>query len=205
MAINFQNYLNDSTKANSTASLTEQQKVADKILSILEGLDPTCIVAGGAPRDWLHGKDAKDIDIFMHMREDLSQSRIINMIERLGLFVRPVPLGKVDEINYRTNPDIRIVIDVQYEDVPIQIIIVNKPTYSVVNSFAFNICKVWYKNKEIHTTPEYRYATANKVLIRTGDIFRSSEAYTSRIRAKFPNYAYYESKEKYLKALSDTI
>lgn len=55
------------------AEQIEHQKfVADTILYKLFPIDPYCICAGGAPRDWYLGKVASDLDIFIYTAPNLT-------------------------------------------------------------------------------------------------------------------------------------
>lgn len=67
--------------------VNRQKLVADDILSRLELLDPRCIVAGGAPRDWHLGKTAKDIDVFLYTPQLNSAYIREHTLKRLGFSI----------------------------------------------------------------------------------------------------------------------
>lgn len=188
-------------------SIEEQMYEADIILSTVQKIDPDCIIAGGAPRDWYFNRQCKDIDLFLSLKQRLSNTKIKEMLSTLGLDVQQVNPINPDGLNYGLNPDIKVVFDVKNPDTatPIQIVVMNSSTFNTVDSFAFNICKIWYKNQKIRTTPSFKYAVDNKVLIKTGEIFRSTDAYTKRIRDKFPNWPYFDSKLTYLKQVANCL
>lgn len=50
-----------------TTTIAEQQGIADEILVLLTRLDPNVVIAGGAPRDWMLGNLAADLDIYIYI------------------------------------------------------------------------------------------------------------------------------------------
>lgn len=89
--------------------IKHQQKVADDVLNLLEIIDPACIVAGGAPRDWYMGDVAKDIDVFLHLRNDLKASTRRKQIKR-ALGLEELDYGKSGESipdHYALNPHLK--------------------------------------------------------------------------------------------------
>ena len=47
-----------------TKKIINQKEVAKKVFESLTKVDPNCILAGGAPRDWYYGKEARDLDFY---------------------------------------------------------------------------------------------------------------------------------------------
>jgi len=45
--------------------ISVEKSIADEVLSRLEVIDPTCILAGGAPRDWWLGQSCNDLDFYI--------------------------------------------------------------------------------------------------------------------------------------------
>lgn len=44
--------------------ITAQKAIAGTILERLKLIDPYCLLAGGAPRDWFYNKPANDLDFY---------------------------------------------------------------------------------------------------------------------------------------------
>lgn len=192
-----------------------QKQVADKVLDRLEIIDPGCIVAGGAPRDWTMGKPASDIDIFLSVSEHNTMSTVLKQIRKaLGsLDISEAAYNKLAEkidcgINtdkvaqlYRTNPDILFVFNAEVDGVNCQIICMKVPTWNIVDKFPFGICKVWYKNGTIRTTKAFDLALALKVLVLTGTLYNNEDFYVKKIREKFSyedGWKFYSSKEQFI-------
>lgn len=214
--MNCESLLKYATPAWSNEELIQKQKqVADKVLDRLEIIDPSCIVAGGAPRDWTMGKPASDVDIFLSVSECNTMSTVLKQIQKaLGSTgISEAAYNKLSEkidcgINtdkvaqlYRTNPDILFVFNAEVDGVNCQIICVKVPTYQVVDKFPFGICKVWYKNGAIRTTKAFDLALALKVLVLTGTLYNNEDFYVKKIREKFSyedGWKFYSSKEQFI-------
>ncbi len=186
--------------------ICKQKDTADKALDLLYSVCPSAIVAGGAPRDWYLGIPAKDIDIFITADNRWTTSEIVEVLSKLG-FEKVTPITpKEDGLqNYTMNPHIRFVYNGKLDDELIQVVVLNDSTYKIVDTFAFNVCKVWYKNSKVNTTPDFEYAIFNKVLIKQGELYSSTFLYRDKIIKKFPDYKYYDSEQNYLKSLFKTV
>lgn len=57
-------------------TIEEQQKISRKILKSLRQVDPAAVIAGGAPRDWKLGREARDLDFFVHVSNQHSLRRV---------------------------------------------------------------------------------------------------------------------------------
>lgn len=182
--------------------IDKQKNTADKALDILFSVCPSAIVAGGAPRDWYLGNPAKDIDIFITTDNRWTTRVTGRVLSRLGFEnVSPI-VPKEDGIqNYTKNPNIKFVYNCKLDGESIQIIVLYDSTYRIVDTFAFNICKVWYKNSKINTTADFEYAVSNKVIVKQGELYSSTTAYKDKIVNKFPEYKYYNSESEFLKSM----
>lgn len=174
-----------------------QKKVADKVLYAIEGFDPNCIVAGGAPRDWTLGNPASDIDLFFFYRENSTAWEVRKLLERaLGQEVRRLGSEEMTE-NYTTNPNLKSVWQVVIDGVTVQLIEMSIPTWDVVDSFPLTICKVWYKNGKITPTKEFEKSVDGSYIIKTDKMYANESRYLQKILAKFPDFKYYESYEDF--------
>lgn len=174
-----------------------QKAVADEVLQIIENVDPTAIVAGGAPRDWYFGNAATDIDVFFHFRNDLSATRIQEILKGLGLDVcRKNEGDSLPEI-YKKNPMLRCVYDLEYGGEQVQLLLMLEPTFnSVIKHFPLNICKVWYKHSTIEVTQDLLRAMKHKAIVKVNPLYANGDKYVEKIKAKFPDFNYYDSYQK---------
>ena len=176
-----------------------QKAVADKCLSMIELIDPTAIVAGGAPRDWYFGKEASDIDIFFYFRADLNIPTIEYQLERVG-FCNFKSLGKreleTDDSQYSKNPNLRYAWQAEIDGEVVQLILMNAPTFlSAVPKFPLNICRIWYKRSEINLTQDFKRAVKWKAIVKCDNLYADSDRYLEKIKSKFPEYDFYSSYE----------
>lgn len=181
-----------------------QKAVADEVLQIIENVDPTAIVAGGAPRDWYFNNLATDIDVFFHFRKDLSTTRIQGILEGLGLNVYRKNQGDGLPEIYKKNPMLRCVYDLEYGGEQVQLLLMLEPTFkSVINHFPLNICKVWYKHSTIETTQDFLRAVKHRSIVKVSPVYANGDKYVEKIKAKFPDFKYYDSYEKLATDLLD--
>lgn len=177
-----------------------QKKIADKLLELCENLDPTCILAGGAPRDWYFGNPAKDLDVFMHFRSDLSNSRVLRLLKKhISSELKPLCFS-AEGLNYELNPNIQVVYEFWFEGIKAQIVLLKKPTWGIVEEFAFNICQAWYKNKKCNYTHDFYFAVDKKIIVKTGKLYACTQTYSDRIRKKFSDFKFVETPEDFYRA-----
>lgn len=180
-------------EVKSLTPVLAQQEKANQILALVEQLDPTAIIAGGAPRDWYFGKVASDIDIFMYFRPDLPLGELHSFMLNKGFEVDFVG-DQEEQFNYKLNPNIRCVFQLDYKGEKVQLVMLNKPSWGIVDTFAINICKIWYKRGKINTTKNFLFAIKNKILIKEGELYASTAKYELKIRDKFKDYTWFSSR-----------
>lgn len=184
------------------SDIDKQKKVASEVLQKLESFDPTCILAGGAPRDWYFGNVANDLDFYVYFRPDLQRCFRDNQLEKVGLKNFRMK-GKEDfdfPENYKRNPHLIAVYEGVYKKEKVQIMFMNEKTFKcVVDLFPFGICQVWWKGDDlidywtkssIHTTRHFDESVAHKILRLLNDLYADSDGYIEKIRNKFPDYLY---------------
>lgn len=176
-------------------TINQEKDIADQVLRRLEVIDPTCILAGGAPRDWWLGHTCNDLDFYIYHRgttENLERS-----FKALGFDVEPMRRkgfnvqARLDGM-YNSMPDLRAVYQTKYpyRGKHIQIIVMDNPTFSgVVDKFACSISKVWYKDGVLRPTQEAHDARRNKV-IEVAQGYSPNCAYVQKMRDRFPEYAF---------------
>ena len=168
-----------------------QKTVADSVLSKLELLDRYCIVAGGAPRDWYLGNVATDIDVYLYYPTSNSAKQRVQLLNELGFKINNSHENWQKSELYETNHNILYLYNCEYLNEKIQIIFVNKPTFtSVVDTFPISISKVWYKNGNIRTTEDFEYSVYYKIIWKTVDSYPETNKYIQKIKNKFSDYKY---------------
>lgn len=180
-------------------TIKHQMSVADWALECVENFDPTCIVAGGAPRDWHFNREASDIDLFFHYRENSLRWEVQNLLENsLGVSVSQKGGDSFPE-HYKKNPNLRRVFEVCQEGIKIQFMEMDKPTWDVVDKFPLSISKAWYKRGNIKLEKDFLIGEKHSAIIKTGNLYNNSDAYIMKIRKKFPDFKYFDGYEDFVK------
>lgn len=176
-------------------SIEKEKSIADAVLERLEIIDPTCILAGGAPRDWWLGKTANDLDFYMYAG-NRTMTSIENALKYLGLPVTPLRLkghnvrAKLDDM-YGCMPNLQAVYETTYRGKSVQIMLMSEPTFrGVVDQFACSISKVWYKGGMIRPEPAAVYSRDSKgIIVEKG--YTPNTAYVQKMMERFPNYRFF--------------
>jgi hypothetical protein len=171
-----------------------QKEIAKEVLAGLEIIDPTCILAGGAPRDWFFGKPATDLDFYIYdARCDLGQTAWMERLNKTLLDVKPLGLieGKdpVDvDHEYTSMEHLRYVFEGTHLGMTVQVMVMSEPTYNcVVDNFCTDLSKAWWKGHNVVPTCEFLLAHATRT-IKLCDNHNPSARYIKKIMAKFPTY-----------------
>jgi hypothetical protein len=184
--------------------IDSQRVVADEILHMMYLIDPYCIVAGGAPRDWYFGKEATDIDLFFHCPQASTQATMEEMLKRAGFKVTTVKDGENIPDWYKKNPCLQTVYETGIDGVKVQLLRMNKPTWnSVIDKFPLSICKAWYKNGKIVLEKDFVRSVKFEAIYKTNMIYNNEHQYIQKVLAKFPQYKYYQSLESLATELLD--
>lgn len=180
--------------------IAQQKAVADEVLNRLFSIDPHSIVAGGAPRDWYMGYPASDIDVFFYTT--VSLDLVDELLRHVGIVEYQVKTGHNIPEWYKLNPELRVVYEFDLRGERVQLMLMKSSTFSsVVPKFPVSISKIWYKDKTIHPTNEFKLGRATNSIIQTGELYGDTHAYIQKIKAKFPSFAYYVRQKPVDKAL----
>jgi hypothetical protein len=175
------------------SDVNKQKQIALEVLQKLELFDPTCILAGGAPRDWYFGDVANDLDFYVYFRPDLHIWFRENQLEKVGLKNFKVK-GKSDfdfPENYKHNPHLIAVYEGTYKKEKVQIMFMDEKTFTcVVPLFPFGICQAWWKGREVNVTQDFEKSVEHKVLWLLNELYSDEDGYIEKIRNKFPDYLY---------------
>ena len=173
--------------------IIEQKTIADYILGRLFLIDPYCILAGGAPRDWSQGLVANDLDFYIHSSNpiDVVKKQLDHLqFDDVGSLGYSKESLEESGSAYCSMKDLRHVFETHYHGVKVQFMVMGKPTFfSVVPKFGVTISKFWYKDGVIHDTPEARASFASKV-IGYRDDFSCKETYFKKMKERYPDYTF---------------
>ena len=167
----------------SIEKLNEFQRVIQKFFP-----EKKVIIAGGAPRDILHGKKVKDIVVFI-------ESKLFpkfSIIEAIGDMLHTEPTFTEDNTAYNKAFEV-----VNYDRgpcmLPVQLIFPRRdPVQDIKETFDYGLCQVWLDGgRKIHTTPAYWRDHNSKTfhfLLEGGG--SASSDHTERLQAKYPEWRF---------------
>jgi hypothetical protein len=161
------------------------------------------IVAGGAVRDLLNGRQIKDIDLFLcshpfGVSEPTEFSRLERYFRCAADFLEdknalPYDKKTFEVMEFRSG--------LHY--VPVQCIVTQMTPTQVIDNFDFGLCKAWCTQAKVHCHKDYYHDQANQRLTFVSpekgkyhngqpywhphDIMRSSE-HLSRLKLKYPTF-----------------
>lgn len=186
------------------AKLIEKQKeVADLILDRLEYYDQHCVLVGGAPRDWLMGNPANDLDIFFCLPKIKTEKEVKSLLEKIFSDIN----GSFISINKKSKYYGRATYDFEINNVNVQLIKTDTHDVStIMDSITLNISRVFYKNKTIMAKDKaFRIAIDKNTIIcmdRNAGLSVARTNYIKKIRGRFPDYRYFDSPESYIDELT---
>jgi hypothetical protein len=119
-----------------------QKKLSFNLLKRLQIVAPSVILAGGAPRDWDHGREASDFDYFINLTDFNSgyfQGRLESLLD-----------DKVTDITYKDpsyyeNTWVHSVFEFYYYGFKCNLVVYNLLyTSSLIEAFPLSLSKIYY-------------------------------------------------------------
>lgn len=146
-------------------NIEQQKQLADKVYTALTLIDPSCVLAGGAPRDWYLGTEANDLDFYFCSTAS-TVSRVKKQLNRVGFEVEASVCPVQSEL-YQFMPGLTRIWNCESEAMKIQFIQMAEPKYrwDVVNNMDVSICKAWYSQiGHIHLHQDFKLTIASKIM-----------------------------------------
>lgn len=173
-------------------NIETQKGIAEDILDRLELLDPYCILAGGAPRDWFLGKEANDLDFYVNLLPMRNEEEEATLNRLLGLVVSRLADTSRKESEYNCMKHLKRIYEFKYKGQDCQIMVMDTPTFkSVIDHFGTSICKVWFKRGRIHPTLDFLMSLRLKCIYKQNN-YNAKEKHVSKMVERFPNYRLFE-------------
>lgn len=168
-------------------NIEKQKSIATEVLHKLEAIDPSCILAGGAPRNWFFGKEAKDLDFYIHLPSETMNATELRF-KRVDLGVKHVDYKSDKWKDYGIMEHLFRIYEGEYQGQKVQVMVMNESTYhSVVPYFGVSICKFWWKGYDVQPTNEALISIITKTLFVKDD-YSAKEIHVEKQKRYFPNY-----------------
>lgn len=186
-------------------TIESQMNLADEVIHKLRAVDPSCIVAGGAPRDWHFGNIANDIDIYIWQPHKTRGAKE-NQLNAAGFNVSTVSFDINHEM-YKKNSMIDYVFNAEGYDEKVQIISLNESTYKVVNSFPFSICQAWYiPERGIQLEKNFRITEKTGYIFKTNPVYADGDNYIQKITERFKDkFKFARTKEEAMQRYIESL
>jgi hypothetical protein len=181
----------------------DEMELGNQVLDKLYYLDPSSIIAGGAPRDWYFDKNCSDIDVYFYYRPDISTTTVKNILGKI-FDVDMKLLGSSmshdkHEHRYLRDDKISNVWEFDYLGKTVQLIRRNIPTFGVTNSFALNLSMIWFKGNQINPEEHFLTGVKNKSIVKMNPLYLDGDKYVQKIKNKFPTYKYFSDEMEFYK------
>lgn len=187
----------------------DEINLGNEILRTLYHVDPSSVIAGGAPRDWYFDKECSDIDVYFYYRPDLDTGtvqRIIGDLFGVNLFeVGSSEMHEKQEHRYLRDKNISNVWEFPFHGKMIQLIRRNIPTFGITHTFALNLSMIWFKNGHINPDEPFLDGVKMKSIVKMNELYADGDKYVQKIRNKFPSYKYFSSELEFYKYHSRSV
>lgn len=146
-------------------TIEKQKQIANKVYDMLTMIDPQCVLAGGAPRDWYFGNTGNDLD-FYFCSTGSTVGRVQKQLNKVGLDAAPTSCPMYSEL-YKSMEGLTRIWNCEVDGMKVQLIQMAEPKYrwNVVKNMDVSICKVWYSQVgNIHLDQDFKLTVASKIM-----------------------------------------
>lgn len=169
-------------------SIDKQKQIAEEVLHKLEIIDPHCILAGGAPRNWFLGKEANDLDFYIHIPSNETLCATKLRFKRLGLDLNHIDYKSDAWKQYGVMEHLFRIYEGMYKEQSIQVMIMRESTFqSVVSEFGVSVCQFWWKGGKVNTTDRSLISLLEKTLFVKDD-YSAKEIHVEKMVKYFPDF-----------------
>lgn len=173
-------------------TIDEQKAIAKEVYKHLKIVDPYCILAGGAPRDWYFNTLASDLDFYF-----FSTGVTVSSVERQLTSVMGVPVKAAyynkenhEHGQYKSMPFLRRVLEAEIGGMKVQFMQLTEPSaqFKVVDAMSVSICKIWCREDmtiKMHRDFQITIASGSMFL---SDGYKWSDKHPMKIAGRFTEF-----------------
>lgn len=183
-------------------NIDRQQDLAGLLLNVFKLIDPAAMIAGGAPRDWYFGKEARDIDIYFRAG-NYSEEELTETLEGFGITeLKLIPRTTTEGTNYAELPGLLKVFGGNYCGLELNIMLMEKGCYwEIVKDFDTSICQCWWNGVTFTYSKAFK-DTIESFVIMLHPKYNGREAHVRKIAKRFPDFRF--AKEVFIVPISET-
>lgn len=178
----------------------------NSIIEKLNLIDDRSFMAGGACRDVVLNFTPSDYDFYYYSSQSLQKNAKKQLETILGIKVNSINDTKKRAGMYDSSKDIKRIYTSTIDGNLCQFIQLDAPKHhsEVMANFPLNISQAVLCNELLYTSKDFDIGVKYRVLYKTASHYNSEGYYITKIRKKFPDYPYYESKEAFALSLIDS-
>lgn len=165
-------------------TIEKQKEVTNEIYKKLCLVDPTCILVGGAPRDWYFGNAAKDLDFYY-------KAANITILYKLFMEFKPVLKFLKNAAQVKPMTGVESVLEFSHKLIKIQLTQISyQCPVSAVDDISVSLSKIYYTpSKGIVSTSDFDLTVKSKIMFLSEGHQWSSE-YCAKIINRFKDKGY---------------
>lgn len=177
--------------------IKKQKEVAEYVYSRLEIIDPYCILAGGAPRDWYFGTTANDLD-FYYVSTASTIGACKGQLEKSFPGVEITMLmdkrGPHEDSLYKCMPNLVRIFEALIDGIKVQFIQLSdvgcyNSQFKVVTNMDVSICKIAYKAGKFKIHKDFKKTVASKIMF-TKEGYSWSDKHGQKMIERFKDKFY---------------
>ncbi len=183
-------------------SIESQKDIANLVYEKLQAIDPQCVLAGGAPRDWYFGNPANDLD-FYFCSTGSTVASVEKQFKKVGLEnVVPTDCPHQSEL-YQSMEGLVRIWDTTVAGMKVQLIQMDRPEHrwKVVDNMDVSVCKVWYSQKgQICLHQDFKLTVASGIMFLKEN-YRWADKHGKKMVERFENKFIPGTKEQATRSL----
>lgn len=166
-------------------NIEQQKDVALAVYDRLSIIDPECILAGGAPRDWYMGNPCNDLDFYFASPASTATATK-RQLDKLFTDVKQMSKPEKSDM-YAYMPGLSRIWECKVNGIGVQLIQMNtaKDRWLAVDHMDVSICKIWM-NRNGHIIPhkDFKLTMGSKIMfLREG--YRWSNKHGKKMMERF--------------------
>lgn len=172
--------------------IQRQQTCANTALRLLNQRGLKAMILGGAPRDWLHNRPAKDLDIYIELKAGDSLMLTLDTI-KTALYLADFEIDDITTTStYLLNLDngVRYVFNILNLAMPVQIILCDREPIKMLELFHGSLSQA-YAQYEKGQNLKVQGSKVFELGQRFATHFikkRDDPNYITKVQTKYPNY-----------------
>ena len=172
-------------------TITEQMDIAECVYDIFRGIDPHCILAGGAPADWWLNRPANDLDFYYYVPHTWTNPVTDKQIERnnrRGLLQKVNTKSIKKSSQYEHMQDVKNITEYEYDGMQIHLIRMVEPTFGLHHNFSAGVTEAWWTpERGLEYSKRFLDGHNNKV-ISVGAQYTVDNRHIQKLMKKYPDY-----------------